>query len=74
MITLMHEILARRVAGMAGLRMFDPPIPRLQPITEIALWSVRCDADPGRQWLRRPLDDQPAAPLPADVPAGETNL
>lgn len=57
MITLMHEILARRVAGMAGLRILDPPIPRLQPITEMMLWSVRYDADPGHQWLRRTLAD-----------------
>lgn len=55
MITLMHEILARRVAGMAGLRILEPPIPRLQPITETMIWSVRHNADPGHQWLRRTL-------------------
>ncbi len=57
MVTLMHEILARRVAAMAGLRVLKPPIPQLQPITETMVWSVRYDADTGHQWLRRMLID-----------------
>jgi DNA-binding transcriptional LysR family regulator len=57
MVTLIHEILARRLADMAGLRLLEPPIPRLQPITETMVWSVRYDADPGHQWLRQTMID-----------------
>ncbi|MDN5796410.1 MAG: LysR family transcriptional regulator [Intrasporangium sp.] len=55
LITLIHERLAYRVADEAGLKVLEPPIPRLQPITEIMLWTKRTDGDTAHQWLRQRL-------------------
>ena len=57
LITLIHERLADRVAEAAGLKLLEPPIPRLQPITEIMLWTKRTDGDTSHQWLRQRLLD-----------------
>lgn len=40
--------------GYVG-RKVEPPIPQLQPITEIMIWTNRTHADPGHQWLRQRL-------------------
>ena len=55
LITLVHETLARRYADLADIRLLDPPIPRLQPITVIMGWTNRTDRDPGNRWLRKQL-------------------
>jgi DNA-binding transcriptional LysR family regulator len=57
LITLIHARLAHRVAAEAGLKVLEPPIPRLQPITEIMLWTKRTDGDTAHQWLRQRLLD-----------------
>ncbi|MEU8248338.1 hypothetical protein [Nonomuraea sp. NPDC048916] len=38
-----------RIGEIAGLRLLPPPIPQLQPITEIMVWTKRTDGDPGHQ-------------------------
>jgi DNA-binding transcriptional LysR family regulator len=53
LITLVHETLGKRFEDAASIRLLDPPIPRLQPITEIMGWTKRTDADAGHRWLRR---------------------
>ncbi|SEU32770.1 LysR substrate-binding domain-containing protein [Nonomuraea wenchangensis] len=55
LITLVHETLAKRFEDAAGIRLLDPPIPRLQPITEIMGWTRRTDTDAGNRWLRRAI-------------------
>ncbi len=55
LITLLHERLGRRIGEAAGIRLLEPPIPRLQPITEIMAWTNRTDRDPGHRWLRQCL-------------------
>jgi hypothetical protein len=35
LITLVHERLAQLIGEAAGIRLLEPPIPQLQPITEI---------------------------------------
>ena len=55
LITLVHERLAHRIGAAAGIRLLEPPIPRLQPITEIMAWTGRTDRDPGHRWLRQTL-------------------
>jgi DNA-binding transcriptional LysR family regulator len=57
LITLIHERLADQVRETAGLKVMEPPIPRLQPITEIMLWTKRTDGDKAHQWLRQRLLD-----------------
>ncbi|GAA4483863.1 LysR family transcriptional regulator [Rhodococcus olei] len=57
LITLVHERLARKVHEAAGIRLLEPPIARLQPITEIMAWTNRTDAVAGHRWLRRMLID-----------------
>lgn len=52
LITLIHERFAERVADAAGLRTLEPPVPRLQPITEIMAWPKRLERHPAHQWLR----------------------
>jgi DNA-binding transcriptional LysR family regulator len=55
LITLMHETLGRQFEDAAGIRLLDPPIPRLQPISEIMGWTKRTDTDAGNRWLRRAI-------------------
>ncbi|MGO4596334.1 LysR substrate-binding domain-containing protein [Terrabacter sp. 2RAF25] len=57
LITLVHERLALRIGEAAGIRLLEPPIRRLQPITEIMAWTSRTDQDPGHRWLRDQLLD-----------------
>lgn len=57
LITLVHQRLANRIGKAAGIRLLEPPIPRLQPITEIMVWTNRTDPDPGHRWLRQSLID-----------------
>ncbi len=55
LIMLVHESYARRVQGPAGIRLLEPPIPQLRPITETMIWTPRTDADPAHRWLRQQL-------------------
>ena len=57
LITLIQERLADQVRETAGLKVMEPPIPQLQPITEIMLWTKRTDGDKAHQWLRQRLLD-----------------
>ncbi|WP_147263038.1 LysR family transcriptional regulator [Geodermatophilus sp. TF02-6] len=57
LITLVHERLAHKIGEAAGIRLLEPPIPRLQPITEIMAWTTRTDRDPGHRWFRQCLID-----------------
>lgn len=57
LITLVHERLGHKIGEAAGIRLLEPPIPRLQPITEIMAWTARTDGDPGHRWLRQQLID-----------------
>ncbi len=57
LITLVHERLALHIGEAAGIRLLEPPIPRLQPITEIMAWTSRTDQDAGHRWLRDRLLD-----------------
>ncbi|MBH0121937.1 LysR family transcriptional regulator [Rhodococcus sp. CX] len=57
LVTLVHERLARQVRDAAGIRLLDPPVPRLQPITEIMAWTNRTDAVPAHRWFRQTLID-----------------
>ncbi|GAB3055326.1 hypothetical protein GCM10027053_15170 [Intrasporangium mesophilum] len=55
-ITPVHERLALHIGEAAGIGLLEPPIPRLQPSTEIVIWTSRTDKDPGHAWLRRLLE------------------
>jgi DNA-binding transcriptional LysR family regulator len=55
LITLVHERLAQLIGGAAGIRLLEPPIPQLQPITEIMVWTPRTEPDPGHRWLRNAI-------------------
>ncbi|PRY39559.1 LysR family transcriptional regulator [Umezawaea tangerina] len=55
LIALVHERLARLIADAAGIRLLDPPIPDLHPITEIMVWTPRTESDAGHRWLRDAL-------------------
>lgn len=57
LITLVQERLANRIGEQAGLEVLEPPIPRLQPITEIMRWTKRTDGDPAHRWLRQRISD-----------------
>ena len=46
LITLIQERLAQRIGAEAGLKVLEPPIPRLQPITEIMLSTSAPTATP----------------------------
>ncbi|ULP41606.1 LysR substrate-binding domain-containing protein [Mycobacterium lentiflavum] len=54
LITVMHERLARAINFDNQLRIIEPPM-KLQPLTEIMVWTPRTDRDPGNQWLREQL-------------------
>lgn len=60
MVTLTYETLARRMTGPAGLRVLEPPIPQLPPVTQMMVWPARYDGDPGHQWMRQALIDRAA--------------
>lgn len=55
LITLVHETLGKKYQEAAGIRLLDPPLPRLQPINEIMGWTRRTDTDAGNRWLRRAI-------------------
>lgn len=55
LVTLVHERLAHKIRDAAEIRLLEPPIPRLQPITEIMAWTNRTDAVPAHRWLRQTL-------------------
>lgn len=52
---LVHERLGRKFETAAGIKLLEPPIPRLQPITEIMAWTPRTDRDPAHRWFRQRL-------------------
>ena len=54
LVALIHERLARQVAGKANLKVLEPPM-ALSPLTEAMYWSPRHTADPGHRWLRQRL-------------------
>lgn len=55
LITLVPERLAHKIGEAAGIRLLEPPVPRLQPITEIMAWTNRTDAVAAHRWLRQTL-------------------
>ncbi|MFJ6561193.1 LysR substrate-binding domain-containing protein [Streptomyces sp. NPDC091412] len=69
LITLVHERLAHKIGEAAGIRLLEPPIPQLQPITEIMAWTKRTDRDPGHRWFRQCLID-----LAAEEPVSRPGL
>ncbi|WP_016693464.1 LysR family transcriptional regulator [Rhodococcus rhodochrous] len=72
LITLVHERLALRVRDAAEIRLLEPPVPRLQPITEIMAWTNRTDAVPAHRWLRAALMGL-ATEYDNSTPAASTN-
>ena len=54
MIALVHERLARALAGQTTLRLLEPPMP-LQPIHFLMVWTSSAETDPGHSWLRRQI-------------------
>jgi LysR family transcriptional regulator, nod-box dependent transcriptional activator len=48
MVALVHERLARQVAG---LKLLEPPLP-IPDVEESMYWSASMDNDPGHHWLR----------------------
>jgi DNA-binding transcriptional LysR family regulator len=55
LVTLIFERLAALVAPLAGLRLLDPPIAELRPITQVMVWMPHNDTDPAHRWLRERL-------------------
>jgi len=55
MITLILERVARQITDQAAIKMLEPPVTELRPITEIMIWTKRTELDPAHQWLRRRL-------------------
>jgi DNA-binding transcriptional LysR family regulator len=53
MVALVHERLARNVAG---LKLLEPPLP-IPDVRESMYWSPAVDSDPGHDWLRSVLRD-----------------
>jgi DNA-binding transcriptional LysR family regulator len=56
-VSLVHERLARHVAGPAQLKIVDAPIP-LRPISEALFWNPRNQDDLAHSWLRRRIMEQ----------------
>lgn len=54
LITLIPELLARRIAAMADIRLLEPPM-CLEPVTETMTWNPMFDDEPGLLWLRNRL-------------------
>lgn len=50
LITLTSELLARRLAPTARLRLLEPPMP-LPPLSVVMVWTKRVEEDPGHRWL-----------------------
>ncbi len=57
LVTLMLERVAREIADGVHLKILEPPIPDLRPITEIMIWTKRTHLDPAHQWLRNRLSE-----------------
>ncbi|MEV0184719.1 LysR family transcriptional regulator [Streptomyces sp. NPDC050625] len=53
-VSLVHERLARHVAGQTRLRILEAPVP-LRPISEALFWSPRHTDDPAYAWLREQI-------------------
>lgn len=56
-ITVIHERIATALVDQADLKLVPMPVERLEPTTEVMVWTPRTDADPAHQWLRRQLLD-----------------
>jgi DNA-binding transcriptional LysR family regulator len=56
LITLVPESLGRRIGPAAHLRLLEPPM-RLQPLTEMMIWTERFGDDPAHAWLRGRMRD-----------------
>lgn len=67
LIALVHERLGDKIREASDIRLLEPPILRLQPITEIMAWASRTDRDPGQRWFRQCLIDlaEHESPAPA---------
>lgn len=51
LIAVVHERIARELAGAAGVRIWDVPFD-LRPVTEVMYWHPRSEDDPAHRWLR----------------------
>lgn len=54
MITMMHRRTGPLLADIAGLRLFEPPLP-LAPIHQALYWHPRRTDDPAHAWLRQQI-------------------
>jgi DNA-binding transcriptional LysR family regulator len=70
-IALVHERLALSLSDQASLRLLEPPF-ALEPITQVAIWPSRRDADPAHRWLRERMV-QPADELTESFAARHTS-
>lgn len=55
-IAFVQRRLAARLAGPAGIRVWDPPV-AVPPIRQALWWDAALDADPGHRWLRGLMAD-----------------
>ncbi|WGW11684.1 LysR family transcriptional regulator [Saxibacter everestensis] len=68
-IAMLHERLAKEVQDVAGIRLYEPPVP-VQPITQTLFWHPRRTEDPAHRWLRELIVDV-AQSLETEPPATE---
>jgi len=73
LITLVLERAARQIADRAHIKLLEPPVDGLRPITYIMLWTKRTDLDPAHQWLRQRLLDLAAETSP-DTETAQLNV
>jgi Transcriptional regulator len=53
-VAMVHERLAVEVRDIAGIELFEPPVP-LKPITQTLFWHPRRTNDPAHRWLREQI-------------------
>ena len=57
MITLVQERLGKELVDRYQLKLLEPPISELKPLTEALVWTSRTDRDPAHRWLRQRIID-----------------
>lgn len=57
MIMLIQERLGEELADKYRLKLLEPPIPELKPLSEALVWTSRTDRDPAHLWLRQRIID-----------------
>jgi DNA-binding transcriptional LysR family regulator len=57
LVMLIHERLANQISDAAGIKVLDPPVKGLRPITQVMVWTRRTESDPAHRWLRGRIID-----------------